>query len=306
MSATQHYVPTADGHVFVEVDGEAGELVLIATGGPGASHDHYHPWFSNLLPEFRVAYIDYIGCGLSAGLDEPDGYSVELFGRNLEAICDRLQEATVSVIGVSFGGFPAVDFALNNGERVRRLVLSNAQVTAAAWQRTNIDGVNAELARLFPDAWTEILELREAGVTSLDDRYQELIGRVLPDLEWVDPWNHPRLNRPPHDHGFELAVYTGIVGPDPEWDVTGTLAGYDRSGEFGRLPETLVLSGRYDRLTPPEVADQIYASLEPACRRLHIFERSAHRPWVEEPDQYFATVKAFLDGGNQPTREGDD
>jgi hypothetical protein len=31
-----NYVPTEDGHVFVEVKGEAGELLLIATGGPGA------------------------------------------------------------------------------------------------------------------------------------------------------------------------------------------------------------------------------------------------------------------------------
>ena len=71
-----NYVATEDGHVFVEIEGEAGELVLIATGGPGASHDHYHPWFSALLPEFRVGYVDYVGCGLSARLDDPEAYSV--------------------------------------------------------------------------------------------------------------------------------------------------------------------------------------------------------------------------------------
>ena len=48
--------------------------------------------------------------------------------------------------------------------------------------------------------------------------------------------------------------------------------------EFGRLPKTLVVSGRYDRLTPPAVADEIHAALDPQRRSLHIFERSAHRP----------------------------
>jgi proline iminopeptidase len=296
MSTTEHYVKTEEGRIYVEVEGDAGELVLLATGGPGVSHDHYHPWFSRLLPEFRVGYVDYIGCGLSDRLDDPSACSVELLARNLESIRDHLDAARVSLIGVSFGGFPAVEFALNNSDRVRRLVLSNAQVSAAAWQRTQIDGVNNELARLFPAEWREILELRARGRSSLDARYQELIGLVLPDLEWVDPWNHPRLNRPRHKYGFDVAVYEAIVGSDPEWDVTGTLRGYDRSGEFLRLPQTLVVSGRYDRLTPPNVADEIHGALDPQRRQLHIFERSAHRPWVEEPDSYFAVVKSFLLG----------
>ena len=296
MFSTEHYVKTAEGRVYVEVEGEVGELVLLATGGPGVSHDHYHPWFSRLLPELRVGYVDYIGCGRSDRLDDASAYSVELLARNLESICDQLDAATVSVIGISFGGFPAVEFALNNSDRLRRLVLSNAQVTAAAWQRTQLDGVNDEFARLFPAEWREILELRARGVTSLDERYQKLFELVLPDLEWVDPWGHPPLSRPAPEHGFEVAVYESIVGPDPEWEVTGTLRGYDRSGEFLRLPETLVVSGRYDRLTPPIVAEEIHAALDPQRRRLHIFERSAHRPWVEEHDSYFAVVKSFLQG----------
>jgi proline iminopeptidase len=298
MSNEEHFIETEHGRIYVEIEGydSATELVLLATGGPGAGHDHYHPWFSRLLPEFRVGYVDYLGCGRSDLLEDPSGYSIELFGRNLEAICDYLEPRTLSLIGLSFGGFPAAEFALSNPSRVRRLVLSNAQVSAAGWQRTNIDGVNTELARLFPDEWRELLELRAEGVTSLDNRYQDLIGLVLPDLEWVDPWNHPRLNPPDHDHGFEPAVYRAIVGPDPEWEVTGTMRGYDRTGEFVRLPDTLVVSGRYDRLTPPQVADEIHAALDPQRRKLHIFERSAHRPWAEEPERYFEVVKSFLIG----------
>jgi proline iminopeptidase len=295
MTTEEHYVETEYGRIYVEVEGDpAAELVLLATGGPGASHDHYHPWFSRLLPELRVGYVDYIGCGLSDRLDDPAGYSIELLGANLDAICGYVEAETVSLVGISFGGFAAVQFALDHTSKVRRLVLSNAQVSAAAWQRTNIDGVNAELARLFPDQWKQILGLRASGMTSLDERYQKLAEVVLPDLEWVDPWGHPRLNRPGHDRGFEVAVYEAIIGPDPEWTVTGTLRGYDRSSEFGQLPETLVVSGRYDRLTPPAVADEIYSALDPQRRTLHVFERSAHRPWVEEPDLYFPVLKSFL------------
>lgn len=160
-------------------------------------------------------------------------------------------------------------------------------------QRTNIDGVNAELARLFPEEWHAIEQLRADGVRSLDPDYQSHISRVLPALEWADPWHHPELDRS-ELAAFEQAVYEAVVGDDPEWAVTGTLAGYDRTAEFFDLPPTLVLGGRYDRLTPPDVADEILDSLDPARRAMRIFERSAHRPWAEEPDEYFRAVKNFL------------
>lgn len=294
----EHYVETPHGRVYVEVEGEpAAELVMLATGGPGVSHDHYHPWFTRLLPEFRVAYVDYIGCGRSDRLADANGYSVALLAESLEAVLRHLGAATCSLVGISFGGFPAVESALSRPAAVRRLVLSNAQVSAAAWQRTNIDGVNGELARLFPAEWRSLLDLRAKGVRSLDARYQGLLELVLPDLEWVDPWDHPALSHPEHDRGFEPGVYRAIVGDDPEWRVTGTLAGYDRFSEFDRLPSTLVVTGRYDRLTPPSVADEIFSALNPARRRLHVFERSAHRPWVEEADSYFQVLKAFLSEG---------
>lgn len=294
-STDEHYVPTDQGRVYLEVEGDPGtELVLLAAGGPGVGHDHYHPWFSRLTPEYRVGYLDYSGCGRSDPLADDSGYSVPLFAENIEAARQQLGVASFSLIGLSFGGFPAVEYALTYPGRVRRLVLSNAQVTAQSWQRWNIDGVNAELERLFPAEWQQLLRLREAGVRSLDFRYQELIALVVPDLEWVDPSNHPGLNQPDHGHAFEPAVYRALVGDDPEWTVGGTLAGYDRRSEFSRLPPTLVLSGRYDRLTPPAVAYETFAALAPDRRALHVFERSAHRPWAEQPDEYFRTVKAVL------------
>ena len=176
---------------------------------------------------------------------------------------------------------------------VRRLVLSNAQISAASWQRTNIDGVNAELRRLFPDAWKQICRLREQGTLSLDPEYQALVARVLPDLEWVDPWNHPPLSHP----------RAGSRRPSTGRSSATTRSGLSRA-RFAATSRcractelqapTLVLSGRYDRLTPPAVAHEIHDALASGRRQLHIFERSAHRPWVEQPDEYFDVVGRFL------------
>ena len=132
---------------------------------------------------------------------------------------------------------------------------------------------------------------------SLDPGYQQIVGLVLEDLEWFDPPHRPRLTQAEPGHGFSQDVYEAVVGEDPEWSVTGSLAGYDRSSELSRLPPTLVVSGRYDRLTPPAVAVETHDLLDPGTRALHVFERSAHRPWAEEPDEYFRVVNSFLVAG---------
>ena len=296
MSATvEALVETPHGRVYVECEGDlARGAVVLAAGGPGAGHDHYHPWFSRLAAVSAVVYFDYSGCGRSDRLPDGREYSIELFADNLDAVRLHLGLDAIDLIGLSFGGFPAVVYALRQPPAVRRLVLSNAQVSAVGWQRTNIDGVNAELRRLFPEAWRRICLLREQGVSSLDPAYQELVAQVLPDLEWVDPWDHPPLSG---EGGFEEAVYRSVVGPDPEWEVEGTLRGYDPLPRLrGIQAPTLVLTGRYDRLTPPAVADEIHEALGAGRRSLHVFERSAHRPWVEQPDEYFDVVGGFLAG----------
>jgi proline iminopeptidase len=128
------------------------------------------------------------------------------------------------------------------------------------------------------------------------------VARVLPDLEWVDPWNHPPLQHP-RAGGFEERVYSSVVGSDPEWAVDGTLAGYDPLHRLHVLhARTLVLSGRYDRLTPPSVAHAIYEALPAERRELHVFERSAHRPWAEQPEEYFDVVGRFLGQGTRHRR----
>jgi pimeloyl-ACP methyl ester carboxylesterase len=82
----------------------------------------------------------------------------------------------------------------------------------------------------------------------------------------------------------------------PEWEVTGTLRGYDPSPELATLAiPTLVVTGRYDRVTPPTIAYKLRSACPPDCVQLVVFERSAHRPWVEEADKYFQVVGEFLD-----------
>jgi proline iminopeptidase len=234
----------------IETEG-AGETVVIAGGGPGVGHAHYHPWFSALADRFLVAYLEY------------EGTTIEGYGEQIEAVRQQL-----------------------GAERVA--VLSNAQVSAATWQRGNIDAVNAALRAHYPERWARLLELRERGVRSLDDEIQEMYGELLERMEWADPARRPALRQgaPP-----DMAVYAAVAGDDPEWEVGGTMAAFDPDLSRVAAP-TLVVSGRWDGLTTPQLAHETAAALPRA--ELAVLERSGHRPWCEEPERYFALVGDFL------------
>jgi len=287
------YADSTAGRIYFETEG-AGPAVFVVPGGPGVGHAHYHPWFSRLAEGRTLVYFDHLGTGRSERLPDPARYTIPLYAEAIEGLRAHLGVDQISLVGLSFGGMPAIQYALDHGDRLDRLVLSNAQLSARTWQEGNIDNLNHEVRHQDPETWAEIMTLRAAGVRSLDPSYQEHLEPVVERMEWFDPEHRPTLERDPAE-GFELAVYEAFVGADPEWQVTGTMAGYDPTESLGRLgTPTLVVTGRHDRVTPPRIAAEIAAALPAASSELVVFERSAHRPWAEEPEGYFERVAAFL------------
>jgi proline iminopeptidase len=282
------YADSPVGRIYFETEGE-GPAVFVVPGGPGVGHAHYHPWFSRLAEGHTVVYFDHLGTGRSERLADPSLYTIPLYAEAIEGLRTHLNLEQISLVGLSFGGMPAIQYAFAHPERLERLVLSNAQASARTWQEGNIDNLNHELRNQDPEAWAEIVALREAGILSLDARYQELLEPAVERMEWFDPERRPVLERDPEER-FELAVYEAFVGPDPEWEVAGTMASFDPTLEAQDTP-TLVVTGRHDRVTPPRIAAVVAAALS---SELVVFEHSAHRPWAEEPDGYFERVAAFL------------
>ena len=92
------FVETPHGRIYVEREGDASRrTVVLAAGGPGVGHDHYHPWFSRLATESAVVYFDYSGCGRSDRLPEDREYSIALFAENIEAVRRHLGLVALAV-----------------------------------------------------------------------------------------------------------------------------------------------------------------------------------------------------------------
>ena len=194
---------------------------------------------------------------------------VETFLEQLEAVREGLGLERLHLLGSSWGGMLALEYAFTQPEGLAGLVLNSTPTSAPRWAEETLR-LHAELPPGLDDKAAEE-EFKKRHICRLDPE-PELLAR-----------SRAR---------FGVQVYETMWGPN-EFTVTGTLAGWDVIGRLGevRVP-TLITSGRYDECTP--------ALVEPLHRGIQgsewvLFEESAHMPYLEEPERYVGVVAAFLD-----------
>jgi proline iminopeptidase len=74
--------------------------------------------------------------------------------------------------------------------------------------------------------------------------------------------------------------------------VLGNLKEFDCTSQLMEIScPTLYTCGRFDEATPETT--QYYSSLTPNAN-FHVFEHSAHLPYIEEPEAYLQVIGSFL------------
>ncbi len=291
--ATEGYAQFEEWATWYRVDGDlaAERAPLIALhGGPGATHEYLLPLTALSREGRAVVLYDQLGNGNSTHLPERLGdgefWTPALFVRELANLVEHLGLERYHVLGQSWGGFLAQEYALTQPAGLRSLVLAN---TAASFP-----DFLAECNRLrleLPADVQETLQRHEAEGTTDDSEYMEAamvfylrhvcrlegwpdeVLQAFASIE-ADPTVYHTMNGPSEFH---------VIGSIKDWQVK------DRLGEI-RVP-TLVASGRYDEATPAlqEALVEGIAGAEQV-----IFEESSHMPFWEERQRFMSVVGNFL------------
>ena len=287
--ATEGYVPFRGYRTWYRVVDEISASgpalpLLVLHGGPGFPHD-YLTDLARLGDAGRpVVFYDQLGCGKSDHPGDPALWVMDTFVDELATVRAALGLDRVHLLGHSWGGWLALEYALRKPAGLASLVLASTCASIPAF--------GAETRRLkesLPGEIQEILDRHEAAGTTDDPEYLE--AALAYHRQWVcrlDPYPahvlHSFLN-------FSDDVYQIMQGP--EWNVTGNLKDWDvtaRLGEIG-LP-VLVTSGGYDEMTPVLV-EPLVAGISGAEHA--VFRDSAHLAMAEEPDRYRQVLGSFLD-----------
>jgi proline iminopeptidase len=273
-------MPIRDVSLHVDVVGH-GHPLLLMHGGPGLDHWSLNE-FRACADDLTLVFYDHRCNGRSEGAPV-----TTMTWDNLVADADALREALGferwAVLGHSFGGHVALEYALRHPDRLTHLVLLDTAADSR-WARDNAPRVLA--ARGWPSERVEAcrrffhgeIEPKEMLATAM--RFGKAyyhnpslltLARELAGGMW-------RMKSRP-----EALVFASRVLLDG-WSVV------DRLGEI-TVP-TLVMAGRDDFLFPPEAQHELASGIPNA--RLRIIDAAGHHPHVERRDATFRELRDFI------------
>src|SRR6186997_1291512 len=112
--------------------------LLLLHGGPGATHEYFEACDS-FLPAAGIEYIyyDQLGSAWSDQPDEPDLWTIPRFVDEVEQvrIALGLDRDNFYLLGHSWGGMLAMEYALEHQEHLKALVISNMMSSGPAYNR---------------------------------------------------------------------------------------------------------------------------------------------------------------------------
>jgi proline iminopeptidase len=245
------HTPRGDFHVWTKRVGNNPTVkVLLLHGGPGATHEYFEA-FDSYFPGAGVEYYyyDQLGSAYSDQPDAPDLWELPRFVEEVEQVRQALglNETNFYLLGHSWGGLLAIEYALKYQQHLRGLIISNMMSSIPAY---NEYATNVLMPAMDQTVLAEIKRL-ESAVDYENPRYMELLIpnhyvqhllRMPPD-QWPDPVNRAFTHINP-------AIYVPMQGPS-ELGASGKLVNWDRSADLGKIMvPTLVIGAQYDTMDP--------------------------------------------------------
>ena len=289
MPAAEDVIPFRGYNTWYRIVGQGeqpGKVPLLCLhGGPGFPHDYLEPLEALAVEGRQVVFYDQLGCGNSDVPEDPSIYTVDLFVEEVDAVRRALRLDAVHILGHSWGGMRAMEYALTQPSGIRALVLADTGASMPQWMAED----SLLLAQL-PLTVQETLKRNEAAGTTDSEEYKQAGlefyrrhagARISPRPECLK-----RMAGKPGDHVYQL-----MWGPS-EWLISGTLRDWDITHRLGEIQApTLVLVGRHDHATPA-LAQTIHDGIQGSG--IFVFEHSGHLPHLEETELYLQVLERFL------------
>lgn len=276
-----------DGHkVAVYSFGEGAETVFCLNGGPGLPCDYLREAHSCLSGRgYRVVAFDQLGTGASSRPSDPALWTISRYVEETETVRKALGLGKVHLLGHSWGGWLAIDYALAYPENLQTLILAD---TVA-----DMPHLISELERLRAALGPETVAMMQkheaqgtfdhpeylAAITILNYRHVcRLPEWPAPVKRSLDDWN--------------MGPYGTMQGPN-EFLYTGNLKTWNRIPDLPDLPvPALIICGEHDELTP---ACALRMKLALPDAELKVIANASHMPFYENPADYYPVLLDFLE-----------
>jgi pimeloyl-ACP methyl ester carboxylesterase len=275
--------------ILIESTNKKNPILLYLSGGPGISMipwAHINTITPKMLEEFTVVHWDQRGTGLSYDPHIPKHtITIEQYIQDtreviklLKTICDQDE---VYLLGHSWGAILGTLYCQRYHETVTVYIGVGQAVTyyeseemARKWLINEIKkaGNKNDLNRINSITWADRDLIRKYGGTFNNITRSELIS-----MRSTSPYFPEKYYRGLAEKGVALVRRSMR---EELWNI-----------DFRKqVPELKVpvyfFIGRYDYVTPWEMALEYFDMLKAPVKKVIWFEKSAHRPDIEEPEKF--------------------
>jgi len=263
--------------------------LLLLHGGPGATHEYFEALERFLGAEgIELIYYDQLGSAYSDQPKDESLWTIERFVDEVEQVRQALglTRDDFYLLGHSWGGILATEYALAHQQQLKGLVISNMMMSIPDYNRYASD----VLAKgMDPGVVKEIKELEKRGQYE-SPRYMELL---LPHFyakhicrlpEWPDPVMRAfnKLNK---------QVYVMMQGPS-EFGASGRLEKWDRKADLGKIEvPTLVIGATHDTMDPEHMR---WVSTQVKHGSFLLCPQGSHMAMWDDQRTYAAGLVRFL------------
>jgi proline iminopeptidase len=262
-----------------------GDPIIMIHGGPGMHHGYFLPSILELSKTHQIILYDQRGCGKSISeIIDGNSINIDTFVNDLEVLRKSLSLNKITLLGHSFGGFLAMQYAIKYPKNLSLLILVGAMPA-------DFNGYNSfllEFGRRTQKIADEIdsiqksLKFKEGNPKAVSRFYRIIFETYLYNPEKV---NEISLVFEPFSAISGFKVYD-------IFDKNLFRSKFDILSDLKNLSiPTLIIHGDSDPI-PLETAKRINNAITNS--KLVVLKRCGHFPFIEQPERFFSVLEEFL------------
>ncbi len=268
--------------LYYEIYGQGAPLVIIH-GGPGLDHTYLLPQLLKLADHYRLIFYDQRGSGNSTGTVDSASMTIGTFVRDLDGLRAALKLDTINLLGHSWGGLLAMEYACTFPTRVGKIILENSAGPTSEWELPL--GRNRESRRTPADSVALVKIMGSAGFAKRAPPAMEQFARVF-----FRSYFHNQSLADSLTLTFSQETAKNIL---PIFAFMGRqIASYDLRPELRKLEcPVLIIAGDDDPI-PLSYAEQTHELIHGS--KLVVLKDCGHFSFIEAPRRFLSACDDFL------------
>ncbi len=253
--------------IYYEVHGEGEPLIIL--NGIMMSHNSWKIFIPQLSKDKKVILFDFLDQGKSDKLQGID-YKHDIQVDVLKALIDHLNIEKANILGISYGGEIALQFAIKHQQNVNKLLLFNTASKTNQWLK--------DIGR----GW-----LKAAKTHDPEMFYHVAIPCIYSPMfycgnyNWME--NRKKILYEVFTKDFLDAMIRLILSSE----------GYDIRNKLEEIEvKTLIVGADHDFVTP--LFEQKYIHEKIKNSKLFMLKDCGHASMYEKPEEFLALINGFL------------